>query len=422
MTALTRAAARELGVEVSVLRCLSDAPPNAAGLREQFYDLDVHGGDGGRDWSPPAPAQWLTAAALDAATLARPSQRPLLTSWFEERRRAPDPPDGRDWIRPGWRDQVSDWLNRELARRGRGTVGRIEQVRVWEFCHVLRLQAGQAELYLKALAAAGAVELAVTRRLAELYPTVMPAIVAVEPERRWLLMDASPGPALMGLSDVARWEQAASALARLQIDCADRIPELRALGCPERPLGRLETEIEALLHDTGAMMPGDAESLTAGEVQRLRSRRDELLAWCHELADHGVPSSIEHGDLWGENVLVGERECVFIDWEDACLSHPFFSAYLLLLSLDHTDALAGVPDARGRIRRAYLAPWREAGPLADWPSDRIDRAFDVAQRLAALHYAVQFRAGLSRIETSWEVRGFIPLFLRKLLSSGALED
>jgi hypothetical protein len=34
-----------------------------------------------------------------------------------------------------------------------------------------------------------------------------------------------------------------------------------------------------------------------------------------------------------------------------------------------------------------------------------------------LHYAVGFRRfALPRIETSWEVRGFLPLFLRRLLA------
>ena len=107
---------------------------------------------------------------------------------------------------------------------------------------------------------------------------------------------------------------------------------------------------------------------------------------------------------------------MIIDWEDAALAHPFFSPSLLLLSLDHTEALAHVPDARARIREAYLAPWRAAGPARAWPAGRLETAFDLAQRLAMLYYAVQFRRfALPRIETSWEVRTFAPYFLRHLL-------
>src|SRR5262245_16498895 len=107
---------------------------------------------------------------------------------------------------------------------------------------------------------------------------------------------------------------------------------------------------------------------------------------------------------------------VLIDWEDAAVAHPFFSPALLRLSLHYTEALAAVPDARARIRDAYLRPWAERGPLASWPAERLGRTFELAQRVALLHYAAMFRRGMWRVETSWEVRAFPPLFLRHLLA------
>jgi hypothetical protein len=122
------------------------------------------------------------------------------------------------------------------------------------------------------------------------------------------------------------------------------------------------------------------------------------------------------------NVIAGTRDSVFIDWEDACLSHPFFSAFLLLASLHHTGALAEVPDANGRIRAAYLAPWREWAAASGMAVDRIERAFSLAKQLAPVHYAVHFRRfSLPLIETSWEVRAFAPLFIRALLRAVAGE-
>ena len=54
-----------------------------------------------------------------------------------------------------------------------------------------------------------------------------------------------------------------------------------------------------------------------------------------------------------------------------------------------------MPDARARIREAYLRAWTERGPLAGWPARRIGHAFDLAQRVALLHYAVQFRLAVA---------------------------
>jgi hypothetical protein len=166
----------------------------------------------------------------------------------------------------------------------------------------------------------------------------------------------------------------------------------------------------------GTRSPATARSAgcwSESEVVKLRRHAPELEAMCGELAGYTIPDSLEHGDLWGVNVIAGADACVFIGWEDASLSHPFFSPSLLLLSLNYTEALAHVPDARARIREAYLRPWRAA---ACTRADRLEPAFDLAQRVAMLHYAVQFRRfALPRIETSWEVKAFAPLFLKRLI-------
>jgi hypothetical protein len=335
--------------------------------------------------------------------------------WFIERRAWLEPADGRDWVRPGWRAQVALWVNGQLSRHGLPPLTRIEQVKVWEFSHVLRLWAGDVELYFKALAVSGAVEPPLVERLATLHPAFMPDVVSVEPARRWLLMRASPGVLLDQVDDVARWEQAAEALARVQIDSASRIAELRALGCVERPLAWLAGEIDPLLADGAAMQPPDPEALTAFEIERLRTRGPELHALCRELDAYGAPTCLEHGDFWAANVIATESGSVLIDWEDATLSQPFLSAYLLLTSLDYADVIGDKAAARDRIRRAYLGQWREAWPDRPGSAGGLERAFDLALLLAPLHHAVQFRLGLWRIETSWEVRAFLPDFLRRLL-------
>jgi aminoglycoside phosphotransferase (APT) family kinase protein len=129
-----------------------------------------------------------------------------------------------------------------------------------------------------------------------------------------------------------------------------------------------------------------------------------------------VPLSLEHGDLWAENVIASEAGPVFIDWEDASVAHPFFTPALLLLSLEYASALTQLPDARRRLRDAYLQPWANRGPLARWLPRRLEDTFDLAQRVAMIHYAAQFRRGASRVDTSWEVRGYAPMFLRRLLA------
>ena len=405
---LTRAAADRLGAEVSVLRCLSDLPAGEDGVRHQVHDLDVHGVDAA--WSPARPGRWFSAAEVEGLPLARPEHGPVLTEWFIARRARQSL--GCRLGPAGWRDEVLSGGWPALTPRP-APAGRIEQGTGVGVLSVLRLRAGRRRAYFKALADERRVEPPLVEWLAALHPAVMPDVVSVEPVRRWLLMRASPGALLDQLDDVARWEQAAEALARVQIDSASRIAELRALGCVERSLPWLAGEIDPLLADSAAMQPEDPEALTALEIERLRTRGPELHALCRELDAYGAPACLEHGDFWAANVIATERGPVLIDWEDATLSHPFLSAYLLLTSLDYADVIGDKAAARDRIRRAYLGPWREVWPGA--PAGGLEQAFDLALLLAPLHHAVQFRLGLWRIETSWEVRAFLPYFLRRLL-------
>jgi hypothetical protein len=316
-----------------------------------------------------------------------------------------------DRAEPAWQDEVRAWIDGELARCGLPAVRAIEQVRVWEFSHVLRIDAGTARFYFKARPPGGGAEALLTRRLAERHPASMPDVIAIEPARRWLLMREAPGRPLMDLGDLAPWTRTATAIAEIQITWAGSTGELAALGCPRVSLADVASEIGPLLDDGPALQPGGDASLTDGQIATLRARRAEFEARCRELDALGVPDSIEHGDLWAANVIAGDTTVAILDWEDATVAHPFITPALLLASVPFAPALTDHAAARQRIRDAYLAPWLTRGPAA-----RLERAFDLAQRVALLHYAVQFRRVLPIVRTSRQVREFIPFFLDKLLA------
>ena len=385
---LNRAVRESLGLEVSVLRCLADEAGDERRPRRHLYVMEAHGAHD----VVPAGARWISG---DAAPF--------------------DRPDGADWTRAGWRDDVITWVNGELVRLGASPVTEIEQVRVWEFSQVLRLGTAHGTFYLKARPRAGAAEASLTRALSLRHPRSLPQIVAVDIERGWLLMREAIGHELMRVKDPERWEEVAAITARIQIDWLDGMEELMALGCPRRPLATLAAEVTPLLDDTDALQPPLPEGLSDAELATLRRRRGELVELCRELDASGVPDSLEHGDLWAANVIVADGGPVVLDWEDACITHPFITPSLLILSLDDAPPSIDRADLRHRIREAYLREWTERGPLPGWSRRRVDAAFDLAQQIAMVHYAALFRRGLPTIETSREVRGFVPFFLRRLL-------
>jgi len=126
--------------------------------------------------------------------------------------------------------------------------------------------------------------------------------------------------------------------------------------------------------------------LTATELQRLRAHRPWLEAACDELAAASLPQALEHGDLWVSNIFVGGGEPTFIDWTDACLSHPFLSLGPLLRSADWDPHLIG-DTARQDITDAYLEAWSAYASPA-----RLRQLLKLAEPLAALHIAVSIWA------------------------------
>jgi hypothetical protein len=410
---LNRAARAALGVEVSVLSCLADEPGADGRPRQQVHALEVHGSS-----DAPRAGRWCASHAVGELPVARSRHRDWIGAALASQRGDAPVRARREWVVAGWREGALAWAEAALAPHGVGGVVEVEQVRLWEFSNLLRLQtAAGGTFYLKAVAEAGRHEVPFTARLATEAPATMPDVVAVDTSRHWLLLRATAGPQLTEVTALASWVDAAAAIARIQVAWVGRGAELRALGCPAFGLSWLAARIAPLLADTAALRPAHAEPLTRDEVDSLRALEPALQALCAELAAHGVPDSIEHGDLWGDNVIVSDRGPVLIDWEDASLSHPFLSPAILSLHARLIGPPLDGPDTARAIRDAYLAPWRDGGPLAAWPAARVEAAFDLAQRVAPLYYAAQFREGLSRIETSWEVRSFTPFFLRRLLET-----
>jgi aminoglycoside phosphotransferase (APT) family kinase protein len=249
-----------------------------------------------------------------------------------------------------------------------------------------------------------------TRYLGEHFSTLMPRIIAAEPDRRWFLMAACRGQRLEEIGDVTVWGRAASRYARLQIDCIERVGALRSLGCPLRDLEALARSIAALAADTDALRPGQSEGLTESEFGAFSAMVPVLRQRCDELARCGIPYSLEHGDLWPGNIYCDATSCAVIDWEDAVVAHPFFSLAPLTVGL--MSAGLGTSENVARLERAYTAAFESiASP------DRLRRAVELALPLCFLDMAARYhrqRPSIVRLHP-W-MRDLVPQTLRLALS------
>ena len=238
---------------------------------------------------------------------------------------------------------------------GRGRVdpaGPLEPVSDEPWGEVARVPLrGGGWAWFKACEPARAFEVPLTTALAGRWPDRLPGVLAGDEERGWLLL-ADAGERVGLDADIALWLEALPRYAELQRGETAHVDEHLAKGVPDRRLARFPELYERLL---------------AAEPRI--ERRPELAPLWEELAAAGIPATIQHDDLHGHNVYA-ERGLRFLDWGDACISHPFLTFFV-------TVAHLGNPPEE-RLRDAYLEPWGGA---------ELRETFAVARRLGPYAHA-----------------------------------
>ena len=260
------------------------------------------------------------------------------------------------WLGPGWRDEMTSWIDDRLAAAGIQRRGDLTEVRTWGRSALLTFDTDRGRMWAKLVPEIFAHEVAVTELLADIDPGIVPPVVASDRRLGRIITEHVEGPSLASLGDDPTvWAATLSRLAEIQRVLATEHAALTVAGVARAPLARLAGSLPALLADDDLLMVERPGGLAASEAAALRGRLPELLEACLALAASGVPDSLEHGDLAADEVIIGEMGPVFLDWSDGSITHPFLSAASLLRDGAETGGMA---DERAA---AYLGPWLGAG-------------------------------------------------------------
>lgn len=343
------AARAALDADVALLRVIDEPVPPGAPRSELLATCVLRG-------RPPAGTRWGSVPA---------ELEPLLAE--ATGRRAVRQP----WAHRDWLPAAESWLRAAVAAAGRSLTAPVEQCRVWDLSCVLRAPADGGDVYLKATVAAPLFvdEVRLTVELARLFPGRVPEPVAADRERGLLAL-ADVGPEIGWRAPVEVWEEVVRAFARLQLASLPHVPELLAAGCRDRSLGWLAGQLPVWFEagTVGRFAP-------AAVAARLEAAVPRLVALCAELAAHGLPTTLVHGDMHLANVARGPRGLVFFDWTDAAVGHPF-------LDLIAVDQLG---EESERLRDAYLSEWAAVAP-----PDRLRSLWPLVEVLSPANQAISY--------------------------------
>ena len=160
------------------------------------------------------------------------------------------------YARPGGPQRDVDWAAEVLARRGRPMTGAARQIKTWNLSSIWRLPTNRGDAWLKVVPPFFAHEAVI---MSYLDAACVPQLLGAEPGRVVMAhidgVDhfSTTGPALLEMMEL---------LIGLQLSCLDKVPELVALGLPDRRL-------ESIIPRFAAVVEDQRSSLTVTELHQL---------------------------------------------------------------------------------------------------------------------------------------------------------
>jgi aminoglycoside phosphotransferase (APT) family kinase protein len=214
------------------------------------------------------------------------------------------------------------------------------------------------------------------------------------------------------------WERVLVRYAEAQLRLADHLDEIRSTGLEDASPGRLPGLLRVLLDELAAVTPEDG-GLPEDDVRAFEGRLADYDRWCAELADAGLPLSVQHDDLHSSNICWGgsAESARIIDWGDASVGFPLATMLCTLNSIAwHAKTEVDHPQVC-RVRDAYLEVFTG---YAD--RGRLVRYVELARRTGCVTRALSYRAALlgEPVATHREHDFPVREWLRELLEDDAL--
>jgi hypothetical protein len=330
----------------------------------------------------PLGKHWVTVAGLSEAGFRDPldfhALRQAVAQAAGDIEITPHTPFGR----LGWFEEVKNWVQEQLGPHGLHLNGRFRQLNASPAFSLIRFETNGPAVWFKAVGSPNEREFPLTLALARLFPRFVPAILGSRPDwNAWLAREAE-GPLLSDEScRLTSWKAAARDLAELQIDSLGRSLHLLEAGARDLRTPALSARVTPFFETATDLMERQVKTspapLTREDLGRLSRQVQEALAVVKE---SNIPASLGHLDFNPGNIIAPLTGCVFLDWAEASVAHPFLTFENLR---EHFRRTFG-PDTtqESNLVSSYSFAWRAFGS-----EDEVQQALEVSRLLAVFAYA-----------------------------------
>jgi hypothetical protein len=283
--------------------------------------------------------------------------------------------------RLGWFRELRSWTESVVEPIGFHINGRFQQLNASASFSLIRFETDGPALWFKAVGKPNLKEFAITCALARLFPYYLPPMLATRPDWNGWLSREVQGKPLSDVQEQVHWEQAAAALARLQIESIDRGSQILGAGAHDLGSEALSKLIQPFMSVVTQLMQRQTK------VPPPVLDRNDLLALTESLQSAvdatkatGIPETIGHLDLNPGNIVASEIRCAFLDWAEEFVGNPLFSLEYLREQARRTFG----PDSAAATK--LTAPYRAQWDGVVSPS-AINDAMAFAPLLAVFAYA-----------------------------------
>ncbi len=366
-------------------------------------------------WLPPGGFSWVSREALrnPLPSISKASaMEEVLAAADGYKNSSVDNP----FARAGWFDELVSWTQKQVNPYGLKLTGQFCQLNGDPSFSLVRLETTGPAVWFKAVGEPNRHEFPVTVMLARRFPSYLPSLIASKPSwNGWLTFEVA-GSMLDENSDLSSWERAADTLASLQIESVKHTQPLLDGSCRDIRMCALLEQIDSFFEVMTDLM-GRQPRIPPPALNRLEihALAVQLKEACFRLKDLGHPDTLGHMDFNPGNVIAGPDRCVFLDWAEAYVGHPFFTFEYLRehLSRIHPGATAW----RSSVTSRYLQPWRSFVS-----ADKLSRALEIVPLVAVFAYAVGSGAWRdSRRLQNPQMAGYLRALTRRMQREAACE-